>query len=246
MLVLLGVAVVVIGFALRLNPMLVVTVAGLVTGFLGGMSLREILDAFGNGFAGSRSIAIFLLVLPVIGLVERNGLQEQSRRLIGRMARLTTGRVLALYLLVRQLTCAIGLLSIGGHAQSVRPIVAPMAEAAAIKRHGPLTEKVSQRIRAFAASTDNVGAFFGEDVFVAVGAVLLITSFVDTTYHFALRPLQVALWAIPTGICALLIHGARSLRVDREIARGMQDAGPVREQPQLQDDVAGRRGGEVR
>jgi len=246
MLVLLGVAVVVIGFALRLNPMLVVTVAGLVTGFLGGMSLHEILDAFGNGFAGSRSIAIFLLVLPVIGLVERNGLQEQSRRLIGRMARLTTGRVLALYLLVRQLTCAIGLLSIGGHAQSVRPIVAPMAEAAAIKRHGPLTDKVSHLIRAFAASTDNVGAFFGEDVFVAVGAVLLITSFVDTTYHFALRPLQVALWAIPTGICALLIHGARSLMVDREVARGMDEAGPVREQPQLQDDVAGRRGGEVR
>jgi uncharacterized membrane protein len=246
MLVLLGVAVVVIGFALRLNPMLVVTVAGLVTGFLGGMSLPEILDAFGTGFAGSRSIAIFLLVLPVIGLVERNGLQEQSRRLIGRMARLTTGRVLALYLLVRQLTCAIGLLSIGGHAQSVRPIVAPMAEAAAVKRHGPLTDKVSQRIRAFAASTDNVGAFFGEDVFVAVGAVLLITSFVDTTYHFALRPLQVALWAIPTGICALLIHGARSLRVDREVARGMSESGPVTDQPQLQDDGAGRRGGQVR
>ena len=188
MLVLLGVAVVVVGFALRLNPMLVVTVAGLVTGLLGGLSPKEILDAFGTGFAGSRSIVIFLLVLPVIGLVERNGLQEQSRRLIERMARLTTGRVMALYLFVRQATCAIGLLSIGGHAQSVRPIVAPMAEAAAVKRHGPLPERVSQRIRAFAAGTDNVGAFFGEDIFVAVGAVLLITSFVDTTYDLTLRP----------------------------------------------------------
>ena len=38
MLVLLGVLVVVVGFALRLNAMLVVTVAGLVTGFLGGLS----------------------------------------------------------------------------------------------------------------------------------------------------------------------------------------------------------------
>ncbi len=221
MLVLLGVVVVVVGFALRQNPMLVVTVAGLVTGLLGGMSPKEILDAFGTGFAGSRSIAIFLLVLPVIGLVERNGLQEQSRRIISRMARLTTGRVLALYLFVRQVTCAIGLLSIGGHAQSVRPIVAPMAEAAAVRKHGPLPERLSQRIRAFAASTDNVGAFFGEDIFVAVGAVLLITSFVDTTYKFTLQPLEVALWAIPTAVCALVIHGLRSLRMDRMVEREM-------------------------
>ncbi len=231
MLVLLGVLVVVVGFALRLNAMLVVTVAGLVTGLLGGMSVREILDAFGTGFAGSRSIVIFLLVLPVIGLVERCGLQEQSRRLIGRMARLTTGRVLALYLLVRQVTCAIGLLSIGGHAQSVRPILAPMAEAAAVKRHGPLTDRVSQRIRAFCAGTDNVGSFFGEDIFVAVGAVLLITSFVDTTYDFTLRPLDVALWAIPTALCALVIHGARSLLVDRVIDREMRRAPEPAERP---------------
>jgi len=160
-LVLLGVLVVVVGFALRLNAMLVVTVAGLVTGFLGGLSLLDILNAFGTGFAGSRSIVIFLLVLPVIGLVERNGLQEQARRLISRLARLTTGRVLASYLFVRMITCAIGLLSIGGHAQSVRPLVAPMAEAAAVKRFGPLPEPVARRIRAFAASTDNVGSFFG-------------------------------------------------------------------------------------
>ena len=156
MLVLLGVLLVVVGFALRLNAMLVVTVSGIVTGFLGGMSPVEILDAFGNGFASSRSIVIFLLVLPVIGLVERCGLQEQARRLIGRLAKLTAGRVLAAYMVVRQVTCALGLLSIGGHAQSVRPIVAPMAEAAAEKKFGRVPEHVSERIRAMAASTDNV------------------------------------------------------------------------------------------
>lgn len=226
--VLLGIAVVVVGFALKLNPMLVVTVAGVVTGLLGGLSPLDILNAFGTGFAGSRSIAIFLLVLPVIGLVERNGLQEQARRLISRMARLTTGRVMALYLLIRQATCAIGLLSIGGHAQSVRPIIAPMAEGAATKRHGPLPEPVSQRIRAFAAATDNVASFFGEDIFVAVGAVLLITSFVDTTYQLALVPLDVALYAIPTAIVAFLLHGARSLRLDRSITRELEAArGPT-------------------
>lgn len=246
MLVLLGVLVVVVGFALRLNAMLVVTVAGIVTGFLGHMSPIEILNAFGTGFASSRSIAIFLLVLPVIGLVERYGLQEQSRRLIAKLGKLTAGRVLASYMVVRQITCALGLLSIGGHAQSVRPIVAPMAEAAAEKRHGPLPERVSERIRAYSASSDNVAAFFSEDIFVAVGAVLLITSFVDATYHFKLVPLQVALWAIPTALCALLIHGGRMLWLDRTLARemGRSAGGRAAEPPAARadapaDDAAG-------
>ena len=225
MLVLLGILVVVAGFALRLNPMLVVTVAGLVTGFLGGMTPVEVLNAFGTGFAGSRSVSIFLLVLPVIGMVERNGLQEQARRLVSKMSRLSTGGILAGYFVIRQVTAAIGLMSIGGHAQTVRPLVAPMAEAAAVRRFGPLPEAVSQRIRAFAASTDNVGAFFGEDIFVAVGAVLLITSFVDTTYGYTLEPLQLALWAIPTAVVALLVHGTRSLLTDRGLAREMAKFG---------------------
>lgn len=238
--VLLGIAVVVVGFALKLNPMLVVTVAGVVTGLLGGLSPLDILNDFGTGFAGSRSIAIFLLVLPVIGLVERNGLQEQARHLISRLARLTTGRVMALYLLIRQGTCAIGLLSIGGHAQSVRPIIAPMAEGAAIKRHGELPERMSQRIRAFAAATDNVASFFGEDIFVAVGAVLLITSFVDTTYHLTLVPLDVALYAIPTAIVALLVHGARSLLLDRSITRELDSTpGPTPDGAVVTDRRAG-------
>lgn len=229
MLVLLGILVVVVGFALRLNPMLVVTVAGLVTGFLGGMNLVDVLNAFGTGFAGSRSVSIFLLVLPVIGLVEHFGLQQQARRLVSRLARLSAGGILAGYLLVRQMTAAIGLMSIGGHAQTVRPLVAPMTEAAAVRKYGPLPERVVQRLRAFAASTDNVGAFFGEDIFVAVGAVLLITSFVDTTYGYTLSPLQVALWAIPTAVVALLIHGTRSLLVDRALRRELGQTGAVAE-----------------
>lgn len=229
MLVLLGILVVVVGFALRLNPMLVVTVAGLVTGFLGGMNLVDVLNAFGTGFAGSRSVSIFLLVLPVIGLVEHFGLQQQARRLVSRLARLSAGGILAGYLLVRQVTAAIGLMSIGGHAQTVRPLVAPMTEAAAVRKYGPLPEGVVQRLRAFAASTDNVGAFFGEDIFVAVGAVLLITSFVDTTYGYTLSPLQVALWAIPTAVVALLIHGTRSLLVDRALRRELGRTGTVAE-----------------
>ncbi|MEU5273002.1 DUF969 domain-containing protein [Streptomyces hygroscopicus] len=217
MIVLLGVLVVILGFATRRNPLLVVGVAGIATGLLGKLSPQQILAAFGDGFASSRSVTIFVITLPVIGLLERNGLQEQARTLIGRLGKLTTGRFLALYLLLRQLTAALGLTSIGGPAQSVRPMVAPMAEGAAERRHGPLPERVRERVRSYSSSADTVGLFFGEDCFLAIGSILLITGFVNTTYHTHLEPLQLALWAIPTAVCAFFIHGFRLLRLDRSL-----------------------------
>lgn len=225
MIVLLGVLVVILGFATRRNPLLVVGVAGIATGFLGKLSPQEILAAFGDGFASSRSVTIFVITLPVIGLLERNGLQEQARTLIGRLGKLTTGRFLALYLLIRQLTAAVGLTSIGGPAQSVRPMVAPMAEGAAERRHGTLPERARERVRSYSASADTVGLFFGEDCFLAIGSILLITGFVNTTYHTHLEPLQLALWAIPTAVCAFLIHGARLLRLDRTLESDLAAAG---------------------
>ena len=130
---------------------------------------------------------------------------------------LTTGRLLALYLLIRQGTAALGLTSIGGPAQAVRPLIQPMAAGAAERRYGKLPEKLHEKIKGFAATADTVGLFFGEDIFVAIGSILLISGFVDTTYNLRLEGIDIALWAIPTGICALLIHGTRLLLLDRQL-----------------------------
>jgi uncharacterized membrane protein len=221
-LVLIGVVLVVAGFALRLNPLVVVTAAGIVTGLLGGLSPLRILNEFGNGFAGSRSVTLFVVVLPVIGLIERFGLQEQARLLIGKLTFLTAGRLLATYHVIRQVTAALGLLSFGGHAQTIRPLVFPMAEGAAERKYGRvLPEKVVEKLKGHAAGVDNVAAFFGEDIFVAVGSILLITGFVDATYGLKLDALQIALWAIPTALCAFVIHAGRLLYFDRQIDRMM-------------------------
>ncbi len=219
MFVLIGVALVIIGFALRINALLVVTVAGIVTAAIAGIGPVDILNAFGTGFAGSRSVTTFAIVLPVIGLIERYGLQEQAKRLIAKLDRLTSGRILAAYMVIRQLTAAVGLNSIGGPAQTVRPLIYPMAEGAAMQKYGPLSLKMTEKIKGFSASADTVGVFFGEDIFVAIGSIMLITSFVDTTYHVALEPINIALWAIPTGIAALFIHGIRMLLLDRKLDR---------------------------
>jgi len=122
----------------------------------------------------------------------------------------------------------VGLTSLGGHPQTVRPLLAPMAEGAAQAGHGDLDEDTRQRIRAMAAGTDNVGLFFGEDIFIAFGAVLLIQSFFKE-HGLNLDPLHIAMWGIPTAICAFVIHCIRVLRFERRMIRQLhrQRAGEV-------------------
>ena len=224
MIVLLGLVVVVAGFATRRNPLLVVGVSGVVTGLLGKMSPMQVLDAFGTGFASSRTVTLFVLVLPLIGLLEYNGLREQARTLIGRLRRLGAGPLLAVYMVIRQVAIAFGV-NIGGPAQVVRPILAPMAEAALERKHGILPPKVRERVRSHAAGADNIGLFFGEDAFVAIGSIPLITTFANTNYHTHLQPLDLAHWAIPTAACAAIIHGSRLMLLDRQLERQIMKAG---------------------
>lgn len=219
MLVLIGVPIVVIGFALRFNALLVVTIAGLATGLAGGLNLVDIVSAFGKAFTENRYMGLIWLTLPVIALLERNGLKEQARQMISRVQAATTGRVLMLYFVLRQVTAALGLTSLGGHAQMVRPLIAPMAEAAAVNRHGELPDAVRQQIRAHASGADNVAVFFGEDIFIAFGAVLLMDAFLKENGITNIEPLHIGLWAIPTALSALVIHMFRLTRLDASIRR---------------------------
>jgi uncharacterized membrane protein len=215
---LLGVLLVIIGFMRRWNPVLVVVAAGAVAGLAAGMSLVQLLTEFGTGFTKNRYLLIIILTLPVLGALERAGLREHAQNWIAEKKSLTTGRLLTLYLLLRQLTAAIGLTSLGGQAQTVRPLLAPMAEGSAKARHGELGPHSTEQLRAMAAATDNVGLFFGEDLFLAFGAVLLIQG-VYADNGILLEPLGIALWGIPTAICAFLIHAWRIRRFDARLPR---------------------------
>ncbi len=215
---LIGILLVVAGFALKLNPMLVVTASAIVTGLIAGMDPVEVISTFGKAFNDNRIIAIVWIVLPVIGLLERFGLQQRAAALIRSMRNATTGRLLILYLIYRQITAAIGLHSTAGHPQTVRPLVAPMALAAAEKQHGELTEDEAEKVKAYSAATDNVGLFFGEDIFFAIGSIVLIQQILST-YGYNLAPLELALWAIPSAIAAFVIHATRLALFDRQLAR---------------------------
>ena len=223
MLTLIGILIVVAGFAARLNPLLVVTVAGLATGLASGLGPIEVVAAFGKAFVETRYIAIVWLVLPVIGLLERAGLKERARTVIAGIPAATTGRVLMIYFAIRQATAALGLVSLGGHAQMVRPLVAPMAEGAAENRFGPLPDETRHRIRAHASAADNIAVFFGEDIFIAIGSILLIKGFLEQN-GVVVEPARLALWAIPTAVAAWLVHNARLLLLDRSLRRAAEAA----------------------
>ena len=156
-------------------------------------------------------------MLPVIGLLERYGLQQRARTMIVGLRGATTGRLLIGYLGFRQVMAALGLVAVGGHAQMVRPLVAPMAEAAA-RRAWRAGRARRDRIKAMAAATDNVGVFFGEDIFLAIASILLIQGSL-ASFGIELTPFQLSVWAIPSAICAFLIHGGRLLLLDRQLKR---------------------------
>lgn len=213
-----GIAIVVVGFALRFNPLLVVVSAAIATGLLAGLDIIAVVEALGKAFNDNRYISVTWIILPVIGLLERYGLQQRARAVIETMRGATMGRLLVAYLAFRQITAAIGMKDIGGHPQAVRPLVAPMAEAAAEKTRGTLPENERQKVLAMAAATDNVGLFFGEDIFFAIASILLIQGVFESA-GYPLTPLQLSVWAIPTAICAFLIHGWRITALDRRLGR---------------------------
>ena len=77
---LLGIAVIVIGFVLRFNPVLVVVTAAIASGLLAGLTAADLLALLGESFVSSRMLMLFVLTLPVIGLLEHAGLPLREDR----------------------------------------------------------------------------------------------------------------------------------------------------------------------
>ena len=232
---LLGIGVLVVGFVLRANPLLIVLAAALVTGMAAAWApgagvgtlahaATGTLAAFGKAFNANRYVSVVWLVLAAIGMLERLGLQERARTWIAGVRAATVSRLLAVYFVLRQLTAAVGLTSLGGQAQMVRPLIAPMAEGAAEARSGPLPDRVRFMIRAHCAAADNIALFFGEDIFIAIASILLIKGFLEQS-GIIVQPLELSRWAIPTALAALAIHIVRLLLLERRLRRILSQPG---------------------
>lgn len=171
---LIGILIIVVGFALKLDVLAVVIVSGLVTGLVSGMNIIEVLEILGQSFVSNRLMSIFLIIFPVIAIIERYGLKERAAYLIGKIKNASAGKVLCIYSVVRSAASALNV-RIGGHVQFVRPLILPMSEAAAQKAKGKeLTEKEDEEIKGLSAAVENYGNFFAQNVFPASSGVVLI------------------------------------------------------------------------
>src|SRR3546814_19316345 len=93
MLVLIGILIIIAGFLLRFNPLLVIMASALATGLAAGLDLPAIVAAFGKAFNDPRYVSIVWIALPVIGLLEAYGLHHSARPLFGPLTCETPGRL---------------------------------------------------------------------------------------------------------------------------------------------------------
>lgn len=170
--VLVGILIIVIGFALKLDVVAVVLFSSLVTGLVSGMSLIKVLDLIGNGFVNNRYMSLFLLGLPLIAIMERYGLKERAAEAIQKIKSASAGAVIGLYIVIRTVAAALSL-RLGGHIQFIRPIILPMAQGAAEKNR-KLTDEEIEQLKALAGASENYGNFFGQNIFPVSSGVLLM------------------------------------------------------------------------
>ena len=173
---LIGVAIIVLGFALKLDVLAVVLVAGIVTGLVSGLDFFHILEIIGTSFVNNRLMSIFLIMFPVIAIIERFGMKERAAYLIGKIKNASAGKVLSLWIVIRSLASAMNI-RIGGHVQFIRPLILPMTAAAAEASKGcRLTEKEDEKVKGLSAASENYGNFFAQNCFPAASGVVLIQS----------------------------------------------------------------------
>ncbi len=169
-----GVVIIVIGFILKVDTIFTVVLAAIITGVIGKISIMDLMETLGSAFITNRYMTIFIFSLPVIGLLERNGLKKVASDAIEKIKGASAGIIFSIYLVIRTIAACFGL-RLGGHVQFIRPLILPMSMGAAKNKNKELSEKQQERIKGLAGAVENFGNFFGQNAFVAAGGVLLIS-----------------------------------------------------------------------
>lgn len=214
MIKLIGILIIIVGFILKLDTIAVVVSAGIATGLVAGLSFNEIMDILGKAFVNNRLMSIFIISLPVIGLLERYGLRERAAYLIGKLKSATFGRLTSLYLVIRTLAAMFSL-RVGGHVQFIRPLILPMAQGAAEANYGEIDEEDKEAIKGLTAAVENYGNFYGQNFFVASGGVLLVVG-VLKELGYSVDALSVAKAALPVALIAIILGTIQFLYYDKK------------------------------
>lgn len=214
---LIGIVIIVLGFALKFDVLATVLLAGLVTGIVAGMDIPHILSILGESFVSNRLMSIFLIIFPVIAIIERYGLKERAAYLIGKIKNASAGKVLAIYMLVRTVASAFNV-RIGGHVQFVRPLILPMSEAAAkVSKQSDLSENEVEELKGHAAAVENFGNFFAQNCFAAASGVVLIQGTLSMYKEVTLP--SIAMASIPVMVITVAFTFVQVFLFDRKVKK---------------------------
>ena len=214
---LIGIVIIVLGFALKFDVLATVLLAGLVTGIVAGMDIPHILSILGESFVSNRLMSIFLIIFPVIAIIERYGLKERAAYLIGKIKNASAGKVLAIYMLVRTAASAFNV-RIGGHVQLVRPLILPMSEAAAkVSKQSDLSENEVEELKGHAAAVENFGNFFAQNCFAAASGVVLIQGTLSMYKEVTLP--SIAMASIPVMVITVAFTFVQVFLFDRKVKK---------------------------
>lgn len=219
---LIGIVIIVVGFYFKIDTIATVLIAAVVTGLVSGMDFTAILEVLGKAFVDNRLVTLFILTLPMVGLIERYGLRKQASHLMEKVKGITSGRLLTLYLIIREIA-GIASIRIGGHPQFVRPLINPMVQSAAKTRYGlkedeQLEERDVEKLKAQASAMENYGNFFGQNLFVgAAGILLMVGTF--KSLHIDVNAVQLVLASIPVAVIVIFVVAIDNVRLDRQLTR---------------------------
>lgn len=214
---LIGVLIVVIGFALKLDSILIIFLAAVATALVGGLGVDGLLETLGTNFVANRGMAIFIMILLVTGTLERNGLKEAAAALMRKVKGATAGKLVCVYGVLRGIFGAFNV-GFGGVAGFIRPVLMPMMEGAVKNQgHEPNEEHVEE-MKGMASAMENIIWFFFQVLFIGgSGGVLVQGTLASLGYEVELA--QLAAVEIPIALIALVIASVYFILRDKKLTK---------------------------
>lgn len=203
MISLLGVLIVIVGFALKKDSILIIVTSAVVTAIIAKMGVIPFFEIMGKTFIANRSMTIFVMVLLVTGTLERNGLKEGATRLIGKLEKVTPAKIISVYGVMRIGFAAFNV-AFGGVPAFVRPVLLPMSVGALESLGETPSEEYIEEIKGMSAGMDNITWFFGQVLFVGGSGALLVQSTL-AGLGYKVELLELAKVEIPVAIVALIV-----------------------------------------
>ena len=227
MLSLLGVLVVIVGFALKLEPIAIIFVSAAVTAVCGQIppgeetrqreNVEELLETVGSTFVANRTQLITLILMILTGTLERNGLKEAGAELIRKLQGLSTGMLMAVWGIAHEFFI-IFKIPIGSVPAYVRPILMPMTVGIVESNGRAVAEEHEECMKALYGMHYNVGNFFGQCCFAANASVLLIQSTL-ANIGYEVDVMQIVRVQIPVAAFAMLMAAVYTIAVDTRMSK---------------------------